>query len=426
MDPWGTPGVSAEVKHSHRLLFGSAKLSIICHVSLLHHSFNVYAVSRNIEDPSGTIMTPMMADPKESNKDLQSSKPGTETSGEEQLFDVVPDPAVTVTALAISGSAKPDGYEAAAYITQAAGKHDIQLLVSQVHEEANWKLCTDANLDMMHGKAKIHIRWGAECQTYKVVMKAATMHMPGSHPKLLTTLQWDNVPVYIEEYGRRAHEYVPGMALLLGFSEKHVKNPEKEVSALVTVASPKSIDLKIKIPEKGTLLIDKSEDGIIVHAPTLGLHSLFFDGKTIKVVIESWMRGKTCGLCGLADGETKTEFRKPNSKIAKSPSHFLSSWVLQGEGCSDACSLRRHQVKLEKAVHVLGTQSKCQSAEPILRCREGCSPTSTARQLSGFQCTPLGTAMEPKSIFNDRTVHVEGFVDSHISCLCNKDGCPSY
>ncbi|KAJ8408483.1 hypothetical protein AAFF_G00258970 [Aldrovandia affinis] len=187
--------------------------------------------------------------------------------------------------------------------------------------------------------------------------------------------------------------------------------------------SPISVSALPLMDASGTLLIEKSQDGIVIQAPTLGLHSLFFDGKTIKVVIESWMRGKTCGLCGQADGERNIEFKKPNLQRAKSPVHFLSSWVLQGEACSDSCNLRRQQVKLEKMVHVLGAQSKCHSLEPILRCREGCSPTRTAEHSLGFHCTPLGTVGEYRSTFNSKTVHVEEFVDTHISCFCNTNEC---
>ena len=70
---------------------------------------------------------------------------------------MVPDPVATIMVLAISGSAKPDGYEVAAYFTEAAQTYDVQLLISQVGEEANWKLCTDANLDEAHGTTKVRV-----------------------------------------------------------------------------------------------------------------------------------------------------------------------------------------------------------------------------------------------------------------------------
>ncbi|XP_064190201.1 vitellogenin 3, phosvitinless [Anguilla rostrata] len=507
----------------------------------------VYAFSQMLE---------LLRHAKNTRKTQQSGHLGHQSSASQvfQLLDAALDPVATLLALAMSGSAKPDGYGAVAYFTQAAQQHDMQLLVSQVGEEANWKLCTDANLDEAHSKTKIHLRWGAECQTYKMLITAATSHMPGSHPSLYSSIQWESMPVLMKELGKRIQEYMPGMAFLLGFYQKHVKNPANQASALVVAASSKSIDLKIKIPEltvyrqaiplpfpidnfaeryqqsngfaelplfmlksvnaqcsisgskfktfnnirfraampkdcylvlaqdcttdlkflvlmregmhnkteitirtpigflnmcyktsgaplmklndspislsalplkdpSGKLLIGKSDGGIVIQAPTLGLHSLYFDGKTIKVVIESWMRGKTCGLCGLADGETNTEFRKPNLRIAKSPTHFLNSWVLHGEACSDTCSLRRQKVKLEKMVRVLGAQSSCQSLEPVLRCREGCSPTSTAEHLLGFQCVPLNSVVEPKSAFNNGTVHVEEFVDEHTSCVCNPNDC---
>ncbi|XP_036375440.1 vitellogenin 3, phosvitinless [Megalops cyprinoides] len=419
---------------------------------LLSVNFNVYAVSRNIEDPSGAVMTPMMADPnQENNQHLQFFKHENRTSEQEkvsfeiyhtqsrmcaeadtygmaicieteakrahyideyplyyflgythfafklepaqskkpvdkihieinggpnkavrtlskmidvfrnsevsnvknnskslksaivlfQLLDVMLDPAVTLKALAISGSAKPDGYEAAAYFTQAAHKDDIQLLVSQVGEEANWKLCSDANVDKAHKKTKIHLRWGAECQTYKMVMKAAISHLPGSQPTLFTTVRWDNVPVYMKEVAKRVQKYIPGMAFLLGFYQKHTINPANQVSALITAASSEYFNLKMKIPE-----LTLYKQAIQLPFPVLQLEEMYAQSE---------------------------DFREP----------FFMFRDLK------ACSLQRQPVKVVKAVSVLGTQSSCQSVEPILRCREGCYPTSTVEQSVDFDCAPL-------------------------------------
>uniref|UniRef100_W5MPR3 VWFD domain-containing protein n=1 Tax=Lepisosteus oculatus TaxID=7918 RepID=W5MPR3_LEPOC len=73
----------------------------------------------------------------------------------------------------------------------------------------------------------------------------------------------------------------------------------------------------------GTLLINTIEGDVLIEAPELGLDRLYLNGEIMKVVIESWMKGKMCGLCGQADGEDRTEFRMPNLYTAKSPSSFV-------------------------------------------------------------------------------------------------------
>ncbi|MBN3316407.1 VIT protein, partial [Atractosteus spatula] len=140
----------------------------------------------------------------------------------------------------------------------------------------------------------------------------------------------------------------------------------------------------------GTLLISKHGDGILVQAPTLGLRSLYFSGESVKVEIESWMRGKMCGMCGKADGEKKTEFRMPSWNTAMNPSSFVHSWILQGEVCSDVCKLQHQTVKLEKHVSLMGKESNCYSVEPVLRCRPGCSASDTVHISVRFHCVPLG------------------------------------
>lgn len=54
----------------------------------------------------------------------------------------------------------------------------------------------------------------------------------------------------------------------------------------------------------------------------------------IKVV--DWMKGKTCGLCGKADGETMQEYRTPTGWIATTAVSFAHSWTLPAENCRDA------------------------------------------------------------------------------------------
>uniref|UniRef100_A0AAZ3PU67 Vitellogenin domain-containing protein n=1 Tax=Oncorhynchus tshawytscha TaxID=74940 RepID=A0AAZ3PU67_ONCTS len=157
------------------------------------------------------------------------------------------EPVFTIKVLAMSGNTKPEGYEAAAFYTPAAQMDNTQLIVSQIGEEANWKLCTDAN-DRKHSKA-MHLRWGAECQSYEMSMKTATAHLPGSRPTLKAKIHWKTVPGYMIELGKSIEKYIPGMAFLLGFYQKHATNAKHEVSASVVAATGGSIATTIKVPD---------------------------------------------------------------------------------------------------------------------------------------------------------------------------------
>uniref|UniRef100_A0AAZ3PYT3 Vitellogenin domain-containing protein n=1 Tax=Oncorhynchus tshawytscha TaxID=74940 RepID=A0AAZ3PYT3_ONCTS len=307
--------------------------------------FDVYAVSRNIEEPSRAKMTPMMPDSVEANKDIEPPEQRYLTSGQKlcaeaniygavfcvefeatrshyideyplyyflgytnfafqsnkpvdkihiemnasptkytvsvrHLLDTlqklpklclqnsdgsirtfVPsctppqawngnsEPVFTIKVLAMSGNTKPEGYEAAAFYTPAAQMDNTQLIVSQIGEEANWKLSNLLVPPSTHAVTTMHLRWGAECQSYEMSMKTATAHLPGSRPTLKAKIHWKTVPGYMIELGKSIEKYIPGMAFLLGFYQKHATNAKHEVSASVVAATGGSIATTIKVPD---------------------------------------------------------------------------------------------------------------------------------------------------------------------------------
>ncbi|XP_035630502.1 vitellogenin 3, phosvitinless [Oncorhynchus keta] len=179
----------------------------------------------------------------------QASFKAKEASASE-AWNANSEPVFTIKVLAMSGNTKPEGYEAAAFYTPAAQMDNTQLIVSQIGEEANWKLCTDANVDKVRQeKLKMHLKWGAECQSYEMSMKTATAHLPGSRPTLKAKIHWKTVPGYMIEVGKSIEKYIPGMAFLLGFYQKHATNAKHEVSALVVAATAGSIATTIKLPD---------------------------------------------------------------------------------------------------------------------------------------------------------------------------------
>lgn len=57
----------------------------------------------------------------------------------------------------MSGNQKPEGYDAGIYYTPEANIQNAQLIVSQVGEDTNWKMCVDT-IVTAHAEAKVHIK----------------------------------------------------------------------------------------------------------------------------------------------------------------------------------------------------------------------------------------------------------------------------
>ncbi|XP_050979330.1 vitellogenin 3, phosvitinless isoform X1 [Labeo rohita] len=167
-----------------------------------------------------------------------------------QNLDAIPEPVVTVKALGLSPPAKPLGYEGIAFYLPTAQRDDIEMIVSEVGEEANWKMCANANVDKSHSSAKAHLRWGAECQTYDVSMRVSAACQPESKPSIYSKINWGALPSVCTTIGQRIQEYVPGISYIMGFYQKYEKNPERQAAVTVAASSPETFDMRVKIPER--------------------------------------------------------------------------------------------------------------------------------------------------------------------------------
>ncbi|CAL8309666.1 unnamed protein product [Lota lota] len=165
-----------------------------------------------------------------------------------EILESSPEAVFNVRALAM-GCIKPEGYDASLYYTPKANLEDMQLIVSQTGEAANWKLCTDAVVQKANALAKAHVRWGAECQSYSMSMQVGTSHLQGDRPTLKAMLRWARVPEYMVEMGKSIDRYIPGMALLLAFKEEHHSNHKQEMLVSVVAATTDSIDVSVKFPK---------------------------------------------------------------------------------------------------------------------------------------------------------------------------------
>lgn len=167
---------------------------------------------------------------------------------------------------------------------------------------------------------------------------------------------------------------------------------------------------------RADIQIKQSGEGISVYAASYGLHEVYFDKKSWKIKVVDWMKGKTCGLCGKADGETMREYRTPTGWIATTAVSFAHSWILPAESCRDAaeCRMRHESVQLEKQGNMQTQNSECYSVDPVLRCMPGCFPARTTNVTVGFHCLPAGSS--PSSMY--KSVDLMETTESHLACTC--------
>uniref|UniRef100_A0A3B3C5J6 VWFD domain-containing protein n=2 Tax=Oryzias melastigma TaxID=30732 RepID=A0A3B3C5J6_ORYME len=132
------------------------------------------------------------------------------------------------------------------------------------------------------------------------------------------------------------------------------------------------------------------------------------------------MKGKTCGLCGKADGEVRQDYRAPNGRLARNSVSFALSWILPAESCKDntECRMKYESIQLEKKINVHGEDSTCFSVEPVLRCLPGCSPVKTTSVNVGFKCFADDSSRDLSNIF-DESVDVRESTEAHLACSCS-------
>lgn len=174
----------------------------------------------------------------------------------------------------------------------------------------------------------------------------------------------------------------------------------------------------------GTVRITRKDQGISLFAASHGLNEVFLDLNGLQIKIPDWMRGYTCGMCGLGDGEYMEEYRTPNGRVATNALSFTQSWVIPGTGCRDIskCYLATESVKLDRQISLNGQDSKCYSVEPVLRCQPGCAPVRTTSVNVGFHCVPAESSVnraESLSRIFQKSVDVTEKAVAHLACRCN-------
>ncbi|XP_078075129.1 vitellogenin-like isoform X2 [Mustelus asterias] len=208
-----------------------------------------------------------------------------------------------------------------------------------------------------------------------------------------------------------------GIKLLVNDVETKLSNQGKIIQMYSSVHTLSKLQPVASRGLKNLVTIQQNATGIILEAPSINIDQLFFDGDRVQIVLNQMM-SKTCGICGLNNGEQK--MMKPNQEEARDVEDLFESWTSPGQSCTDDCKVRRNFVELGKTVNFEGLESKCYSVEPVQHCLEGCSPIETLSRIVDFHCVPANRAVDAAVMFSSRkkSVDMSHPVDSHTDCLC--------
>ncbi|XP_074954126.1 vitellogenin-2-like [Phalacrocorax aristotelis] len=176
-----------------------------------------------------------------------------------------------------------------------------------------------------------------------------------------------------------------------------------------------------------SMLITSEKEGLSLKAPDYGIDELYYDGHRLEIQVAFWMAGKTCGICGKYDAEKNREYQMPSGYLAKDAVSFGQSWIISEDPCAGACKLQRKFVKIQKPVAFEKAAAKCFSVEPVLRCVEGCSASTTVPISVGFHCVPADSSLnlEGQMRLDQKSEDVVSTVSAHTACSCQQQPCPA-
>ncbi|XP_068056016.1 vitellogenin-2-like [Anomalospiza imberbis] len=181
-----------------------------------------------------------------SHSSVRSSRASSRASWPKFLGDVKT-PVLAVFLHGIRDDKKIGGLQLVVYADIDSIRPRMQVFVSNLTDSSKWKLCADASVLNDH-KAAAYLKWGRNCQDYKVSSELVTGQF-ADHPAVQVKLEWPKVPSSVRSIAEWFYKFVPGAALMLGFSEKTDKNPSRQARVIVALTSPRTCDVVIKLPD---------------------------------------------------------------------------------------------------------------------------------------------------------------------------------
>ncbi|XP_051763594.1 vitellogenin-like [Ctenopharyngodon idella] len=160
------------------------------------------------------------------------------------LGNAVP-PVVAVIARVVRVDHKLLGYQLAAFFDKPTAR--VQLIVSSIAENDNWKLCADGVLLSKH-KVTTKVAWGAECQQFAVITKAEAGIL-GEFPAVRLEWEYERLPVIVTTYAKKLSKHIPMAALQAGVRFERATNREKEIELTVALPTKRTLNVVVRAPE---------------------------------------------------------------------------------------------------------------------------------------------------------------------------------
>lgn len=154
---------------------------------------------------------------------------------------------LVITAQAVRNDNKNQGHQVILYTDYHASKPQIQAYVVELTSSSRWRACADAAIVNPH-EAEAYLRWGLSCQDYKIAVKAET-GLFDSQPGMRLKVEWPRIPSPLKSAGKFAFQYISGAAFMAGFSEKVQENPSRQANVILSLSSPRHMDVLIQTPK---------------------------------------------------------------------------------------------------------------------------------------------------------------------------------
>nr|ADI52871.1 vitellogenin [Acheilognathus yamatsutae] len=154
-------------------------------------------------------------------------------------------PVFAVIARTVRDDHKMLGYQLAAFFDKQNAR--VQLIVSSIAENDNWKFCADG-VKLSKHKVTTKVAWGPECQKYKVITKAET-GIFGKFPAVRLELEYERLPVNAISYAKKLSKYIPMAAVQAGFSYEKSRNSQKEIELTVSFPTKRTMNIVARSPE---------------------------------------------------------------------------------------------------------------------------------------------------------------------------------
>lgn len=132
------------------------------------------------------------------------------------------------------------------YADYSVSRPRLQAYIVDFTKTSRWRACLNAEVVSSH-EATASLKWGQNCQDYKIATKAQTGHL-GNQPAVKVAVQWPKVPSKLKSAASYVSEFVPGAAYMLGFSEKYKKNDQRQAKLIMSLSSPRTIDMFLQLP----------------------------------------------------------------------------------------------------------------------------------------------------------------------------------